>query len=314
MSSVASSARRLRRCELAVPASSEKMIAKAAGSEADLAFLDLEDAVAPAHKESARANAIRGLRDLDWGTTTRAVRVNGLSTRWCCDEVIDLVRETGDRLDVVIVPKVTGRADVMFVDRLLTGLEMAGDLPVGRIGIEVLIEEAGALANVEAIASCSSRVEALILGVGDLSASLGIREGLARAYPGDLWHHARMRMIAAARAAGLDAVDGPYPDFRDADGYREEASRAAALGAVGKWAIHPAQIPIAHEIFSPTPEEVARAAAVVRAVAAAERDGEGAASVGGVMFDAAAARIYQQVLDAAHRMGIPVGEPLEGEP
>lgn len=297
---------RLRRSELSTPGSSEKMIEKAAASAADLVFLDLEDAVAPNAKVGSRPAIAAALNRLDWGVKTRAVRINGPDTIWCHDDLIEVVTDAGAAIDVVIVPKVKTPRDVWFVDTLLTQLEMKLGLVIGRIGLEVLIEETEALAHVEDIAGCSPRLEALILGVGDLSASQGIRSGHVGAtttgYPGDMWHYARTRMIVAARANGLDAIDGPNADYRDLDGYRTEATWAATLGAVGKWAIHPSQIDIANEVFSPTADEIAEAQRIIAAVREAEAGGSGAASVDGRMIDAATARIFQTVLDRAASM------------
>ena len=293
---------RLRRSELSTPGTSEKMMAKAAASTADLVFLDLEDSVAPAEKAAARVRVADALVAHDWGRKTRAVRINGVHTPWAHGDLIEVVRTAGSVLDVVIVPKVKAPRDVWFVETLLDQLE--ADLGLDhRIGIEVLIEETEALARVEEIAASSPRLEALILGVGDLSASQGIRTGhigeAADRYPGDMWHYARNRMIVAARASGLDAVDGPYANFGNADGYRREAGWAATLGCVGKWAIHPSQIDIANEVFAPTAEEVALARQAVEAVREAEAAGSGAASLGGMMVDAATARIFQVTLDRA---------------
>ncbi|MGH9115915.1 MAG: HpcH/HpaI aldolase/citrate lyase family protein, partial [Acidimicrobiales bacterium] len=253
--------RRLRRSELSTPATQTRMIEKAAGSGADLVFLDLEDAVAVGEKERARANVITALPGLDWAGKSRAYRINGVHTQWCHDDLIEVVTGAPGSVDVVIVPKVKSPRDVWFVDRLLTQLEQKLRLPEGGIGLEVLIEETEALACVEEIAGCSPRLEALILGVGDLSASQGVRAGHvgggeAERYPGDMWHYARNRMIVAARACGVDAVDGPYANFRDAGGYRRQAAWAATLGAVGKWCIHPDQISIANDVFAPTPAEI----------------------------------------------------------
>lgn len=301
---------RLRRSELSTPGTSDKMMAKAASSDADLVFLDLEDAVAPSEKPKARPAVVAALRELDWGNKTVAVRVNGAHTPWCHDDVIEVVTGAGDRLDLLILPKVKGPRDVWFFETLLGQLEEKLGLVSGRIGLEVLIEETEALANVEAIAGCSSRLEALILGVGDLSASQGIRTGHVGAsggYPGDMWHYARNRMIVAARANGLDAVDGPFANFRNDAGYRKEAEWAATLGAVGKWAIHPSQVPLANEIFSPTADETARARAVVDAVERAETAGEGAANLNGVMIDAATARIFRTVLDRVEAIAASTG-------
>lgn len=302
---------RLRRSELSTPGHSPKMIAKAAASDADLVFLDLEDSVVASEKVAARSNIIDGLNNLDWGDKTRAVRINPVSTQWCHGDLIDIVSAAGRNLDVVIIPKVLAPRDVWFVDDLLTQLETWNGLEVGRIGIEVLIEETEALSRVEEIAASSTRLEALILGVGDLSASQGIRlghigaaaEGL-HGYPGDVWHYARNRMIVAARAHGLDAVDGPFGAISNPDGYTREASWAATLGAVGKWAIHPSQISIANEVFAPTKAEIERAAAAVSAVKEAEEAGLGAASFQGMMIDAATARIFEAVLARADRCGV----------
>jgi citrate lyase subunit beta/citryl-CoA lyase len=298
---------RLRRSELSTPATNEKMIAKAAASDADLAFLDLEDSVAPAAKTGARANVVRGLSELDWGTTTKAYRINGVHTPWCHDDLIEVVGRAGSAVEIVIVPKVKASRDVWFVDDLLTQLERRHGLEVGRIGLEVLIEEAEALARVEEIAGCSPRIEALILGVGDLSASLGMRTGHIGAssrYPGDVWHHARARMIAAARAAGVDPIDGPYANFGNADGYRDQCAWSATLGAVGKWCIHPSQVPIANEVYAPTGDEIERATRIVTAVREAEERGDGAANVDGVMVDAATTRVFEVVLDRARLCGL----------
>jgi citrate lyase subunit beta/citryl-CoA lyase len=279
---------------------------KAAASAADLVFLDLEDAVAPSAKVASRSAIVVALNRLDWGSKTRAVRINGPDTMWCHDDLIEVVTGAGAAIDVVIVPKVKSRRDVWFVDTLLSQLEVKLGLVPGRIGLEVLIEETEALARVDDIAACSPRLEALILGVGDLSASQGIRSAHVGAtstgYPGDVWHYARTRMIVAARANGLDAIDGPNADYRDLDGYRTEATWAATLGAVGKWAIHPSQIAVANEVFSPTAAEVDEARRVVAAVRDAEAAGSGAASVDGRMIDAATARIFQAVLDRAASM------------
>jgi citrate lyase subunit beta/citryl-CoA lyase len=299
---------RLRRSELSTPGTSEKMMAKAAGSEADLVFLDLEDAVAPTEKAGARAPIVAALNGLDWGTTTRAVRINGAHTEWCHDDVVEIVSGAGAVLDVIIIPKVKAPRDVWFVDTLLAQLEAKLGLEHDRIGLEVLIEETEALARVEEIAACCPRLEALILGVGDLSASQGIRTGhigdATERYPGDMWHYARNRMIVAARANRLDAIDGPYANFRNDDGYRREALWAATLGAVGKWAIHPNQVPIANQVFAPTEDEIGQARAVVGAVRKAEADGEGAANLNGMMIDAATARIFEAVLERAERAGL----------
>ena len=297
---------RVRRSELAVPASNPRMIEKAAASDADLVFLDLEDAVAPAQKVPSRANVIEGLKGLDWGGTLRAVRVNDAETEWAADDVVSVVEAAGEHLDLLIVPKVKAPRDVWFFDTLLSQLEKK--LALSRpIGIEILIEEAEALARVEEIAGCCPRLEALILGVGDLSASLGIRMGHVsdpeNEYPGDLWHYARNRMICAARANGLDAIDGPFPNFKDPDTYRRDATWASTLGAVGKWCIHPNQIEIANDVFAPTQKEIALAKRMCDAYEEAEKRGAGAAGSGGMLVDAASARIFKAVLERARITG-----------
>src|SRR3954464_5594022 len=298
---------RLRRSELSTPGTSEKMMAKAATSAADLVFLDLEDAVAPSEKESAREPIVNALTRLDWGSKTKAVRINGTHTEWCHDDLISVVTGAGGRLDVVIIPKVKAPRDVWFVDTLLTQLETKLGLEVGRIGIEILIEETEALARVEEIAGCCPRLEALILGVGDLSASQGIRVGhigeVGDRYPGDMWHYARNRMIVAARASGLDAIDGPFANFRDPDGYRKDAGWAATLGAVGKWAIHPSQVELANEVFAPTQHEIDNAKKMFDAYQNAVKEGSGAAGSGGMLVDAVAVRIIENVLERARLSG-----------
>src|SRR5262245_21402580 len=245
---------RLRRSELATPASNWKMIEKAAASDADLVFLDLEDAVAPVEKEAARGNVVRGLSELDWGRTLRAVRVNGADTRWAHDDVIAVVTGAGDRLDVLILPKVKAPRDVWFFETLLDQLEAKLGL-ARRIGLEALSEEAAALARVEEIAACSPRREGLIPGFGDLSSRRGVRLAPASTAPADLCPHARTRMIVAARANRVVAIDGQFANLRDPECYRRAATLASMLGAVGKWAIHPGQIEIANDVFAPTDPE-----------------------------------------------------------
>lgn len=297
---------RLRRSELSVPASSTRMMEKAIASDADLVFLDLEDAVAPAQKEAARKNAIDVLRRGDWGKKVRAIRVNGADTRWAHDDVIEMVEGAGEFLDIIIVPKPKAPRDIWFFDTLLTQLETKLQLK-NKIGLEALIEESAALANVEAIASCCPRLEALILGFGDLSASQGMRFGVAadpaNRYPGDVWHHARGRMITACRANGIDAIDGPFGNFKDPEGYRRDATWAATMGAVGKWAIHPSQIELANDVFAPTPSEIESARKMSEAYEAATRDGAGAAGAGGMLVDAVAVRIFEGVLERARLTG-----------
>ncbi len=303
---------RVRRSELSTPGHSTKMIAKAAASDADLVFLDLEDAVAPSAKPGARKNIVAGLNELDWGRSVRSYRINSVDTPWCHDDLIEVVTGAGANIDVVIVPKIKGPRDVWFVDDMLTQLERKLSLGVGRIGIEVLIEEVEALQTVDQIATSSPRLEALILGVGDLSASQGMRSvhigatdgDEAIRYPGDIWHYARQRMVVAARSAGIDAIDGPYANFAKPDGYEKSAATFAMLGGVGKWCIHPSQIEIANRIFAPTKEEIDEALAAIQAVQDAEAQGLGAANFNGVMIDAATTRLFQVTVDRARQCGL----------
>jgi citrate lyase subunit beta / citryl-CoA lyase len=290
---------RARRAELATPASSEKMCEKAARSGADLVFLDLEDACAPIAKEGARATAVAALTGQDWGRTVRAVRINGLETPWCHGDIIEVVTGARDALDVLIVPKARSARDVWWVDVLLTQLETKLGLR-RRIGLEVLVEESEGLANAVEIAKASDRLEAIIFGAGDLSASQRARvDGNfdpAGDYPGDFWHFARFQVVTAARAAGIDAIDAPYPAYRDPDGYRRSATQASLLGFDGKWAIHPGQIPIAHEVFSPTEDEIADAKASIETYRQAESEGVGAIGRDGKLVDAAHMRLAENIL------------------
>ena len=232
------------------------MCAKAPSSGADLVFLDLEDACAPSAKEGARAIAAAALTGQDWGRTLRAVRINGVDTPWCHDDVIEVVTAARDALDIIIVPKARSARDVWWIDDLLTQLEAKLRLH-RRIGLEVLIETSAALADTPAIATATERIEAIIFGAGDLSASQRARvDGNfdpVGEYPGDFWHFARSQVLTAARAAGIDAIDAPYPAYQDVDGYRRSARHASLLGFDGKWAIHPRQVPVANAVFSPRP-------------------------------------------------------------
>jgi citrate lyase subunit beta/citryl-CoA lyase len=275
------------------------MCEKSAALGADLVFLDLEDACAPSVKESSRAIVVGALTGLDWGRTVRAVRVNGIDTPWCHDDVIAVVTGARECVDVLIVPKVRSARDVWWVDVLLTQLETK--LGLARpIGLEVLIEEAEGLANALEIARSSPRLEALIFGAGDLSASLQARvdgnfDPLVE-YPGDFWHFARVQVLTAARAGMVDAVDAPYPAYQDLEGYRRAALAASALGYDGKWAIHPDQVPVANEVFSPTAAEVVAAKEALRVYREAEAAGVGAIGRDGKLVDAAHMRLAANTL------------------
>jgi citrate lyase subunit beta/citryl-CoA lyase len=298
---------RLRRSQLSVPGVSEKMITKGVASDADHVFLDLEDAVAPSAKEGARKTIVEALKGLDWGKKTRCVRINDVTTPWCHGDIIEVVEGAGRYLDTIMLTKANSAGDVRFVDLLLGQREAKLGLEPGRIGIEVLIEEVQGLQNVEEIAVASPRMECLIFGMGDYSASqqMNLRGiGRSEGYPGDVFHYPRFRITMAARAAGLDPVDGPYANFRDEDGYRTEARRALTLGMAGKWAIHPAQIAPALEVFSPTENEVARARKLKEAYDQALAEGIGSVNVEGTMVDAASIRIINNTVRRADMIGI----------
>lgn len=297
---------RLRRSQLSVPGSNEKMLQKAAASAADHVFCDLEDAVAPSAKVGARDTIVAALNELDWGRKTRCVRINDVTTEWCHDDIITLVEKAGRNIDTIMLTKPFGASDVRFLHLMLDQLEKKLNLQ-RRIGIEVLIEEVQALQHVEEIALSSDRLEALIFGMGDYSGSQGIDTteiGRDTGYPGDIFHYARFRITMAARSAGLDAVDGPFANFRNEETYRSEAIRARSLGMVGKWAIHPSQIQPALEIFSPTVEAVAKARKLESAYRAAEAVGLGAVQVDGVMVDVAVLRLVRNTLAKADLIGM----------
>ncbi|MDK3021495.1 CoA ester lyase [Cupriavidus taiwanensis] len=298
--------RRLRRCQLSVPGSSEKMMAKAAGMGVDFVFLDLEDAVAPSEKRPARRKIVEALNGLDWGRTTRCVRINDLTTEYAYEDIIEVVEGAGRNLDVIMLPKAMSAADVQFVDKLLSMMEKKLGLQ-RRIGIDVLIEEVEAMMNVEAIAASTPRLECLIFGMGDYSASQGVSMrdiGGSGGYPGDIWHYQRQRLTIAARAHRLDAVDGPFADFRSPDAFREEARRAMILGMVGKWAIHPSQVELAQDVFSPAAADVARARDMIRAYDEALSQGLGAVQYEGKMIDIASVRIVRNLVQRADLIGM----------
>ena len=298
---------RLRRSELSTPGSNESMLVRAAASSADLVFLDLEDSVAPSEKVAARSKVVNALKTLDWTGKTRAIRINNLETQWAYEDIIHVVEEAGEFLDIIIVPKVYSAEDVRWVDTLLTQIEKKRGWEK-RIGLEVLIEEVKAMINVDTIATASPRMEALIFGPGDYSASQGVRSdaigGVSDDYPGDVWHYARQRVIVAARAAGIEAIDGPFPVYRDLDGYLRECRKSNLLGFVGKWCIHPDQIATANEVYGPDPSRVARARLEIEAYEQAEREGKGAVQYEGRMIDAATVRALHNIVRRADAIGM----------
>ena len=312
---------RLNRSELAVPGYNPRFLEKAATSAADIVFLDLEDSVAPDDKDKARRNVIAALNDLDWGGRTVSMRINGLDTPYMYRDVIDVVEQAGDKLDLIMVPKVGTAGDVYTVDALLTQIEMAKGYKK-RIGIEVIVESALGLQNVDAIAGASRRLESLHFGVADFAADTKARttgiggpnrdyavltdpdaDGKRAVHWGDPWHYAMARIVVAARAHGLRPVDGPFGDFSDADGYRAQAGRAAALGCEGKWAIHPSQVDLANRLFSPSDEEVSKARRILDAMAIAQKEGKGAVTLDGRLIDIASIKQAQVMVTKAERIG-----------
>jgi malyl-CoA/(S)-citramalyl-CoA lyase len=311
---------RLNRSELAVPGSNVQMIEKAAKSNADVVFLDMEDAVAPADKEQARKNIIEALNDIDWGTKTMSIRINGLDTHYMYRDIVDVVEQAGERLDLIMIPKVGTAADVYAIDMMVTQIEDAKGYKK-RIGFEHIIETALGLQNVHEIAAASKRNESLHFGVADYAASTRARTtvigGVNPDYAvltdpasdksrevhwGDMWHYPISRMVVAARANGLRPVDGPFGDFSDPDGYVAAAKRAAVLGCEGKWAIHPSQITLANEVMSPSEAEVTKANRIIEAMKVAASEGKGAVSLDGRLIDYASIRQAEVLVEKANQI------------
>ncbi len=307
---------RLHRSELAVPGSNDSMFEKSARSEADVIFLDCEDAVAPDDKEKARKNIVQGLNDIDWGNKTMMVRINGLDTHYMYRDVVDIV-EACPRLDMILIPKVGTAADVYAVDMLVTQIE-AAKRREKKLGFEILIETALGMANVEAIATASKRNEAMSFGVADYAASTRARttviggvhpeygvltdkddKGNRDYHWGDPWLYALSRMMVACRAYGLRPIDGPFGDFQDPEGYKAAARRAAVLGYEGKWAIHPSQIALANEVYSPSDAEVTKARRILEAMDKAAKEGRGAVSLDGRLIDIASIRMAEALIKKA---------------
>jgi malyl-CoA/(S)-citramalyl-CoA lyase len=316
---------RLHRSELAVPGTNPALFKKAAQSAADIIFLDCEDAVAPDDKEQARKNIIQGLNELDWGSKTMMVRINGLDTHYMYRDVVDIVEEC-PRLDMILIPKVGVAQDVYAVDMLVSQIESAKKRDK-RIGFEVLIETALGMANVEAIAQSSRRLEAMSFGVADYAASTRARttviggvnkdsgvladkdaDGNRQYFWTDPWHAAQTRMLVACRAYGLRPIDGPFGDFNDPDGFVAAAKRAAVLGYEGKWAIHPSQIELANRVFTPSETEVTKARRIIEAMASAAKEGRGAVSLDGRLIDIASIRMAQALLAKADSIGAAAGK------
>ena len=293
---------RLQRSELAVPGSSPEMFEKALNSKADYIFLDLEDAVSPMDKITARQNVIKGLKEFNWKEKgkTISVRINSPDTHYMYRDIIDLIEEVGDKLDTILLPKAGTASDVYMIDCLLTQIETNKKLK-NKIGIECLIETALGMSNIKEIAKSSERLEALHFGVADYAASLRARTvvigGLNPDYPGDQWHHGLSQLVMTCRAYGLRAIDGPFGDFNDPDAYIEAAKRGAAIGIEGKWAIHPSQIELANKVFSPPSSEVTKAKRILEELDKAAKAGKGAAQLDGRMIDAASARMAENIVN-----------------
>ena len=299
---------RPRRSCLSVPGSSPKMLAKAPGLPADEVFMDLEDSVAPNAKEEARGNIVQALKEGDWGAKTVVVRVNSVDTKWCARDVTEIVENAGDLVDCIMVPKVERAGDVAFVDNLLRMTEDTMGLDK-RIGLELQIETAAGLTNIDEIAGASPRAETLIFGPADMSASLGlptVTAGLPMpGYPGDHWHYVLMRILIAARSAGLQAIDGPYLLIKDLDGFREMAMRARALGYDGKWALHPGQVDVLNEVFTPSQDEFDKAMAMLEAYRhATEVELRGAVMFGTEMIDEASRKMAEQLVSRGSAAGL----------
>ncbi|MFI5719960.1 HpcH/HpaI aldolase/citrate lyase family protein [Nocardia sp. NPDC051750] len=301
-----------RRSVLAVPGSNPKMIAKAKGLPVDEVFLDLEDAVAPGAKAAARANIVAALNDSGWGEQLRVVRVNDWTTQWTYADVISVVDGAGTALDAILLPKVTDAGQVRALDLLLSQLERANEIEPGRIGIEPQIENALGLRNIDEIATASPRVQTLVFGPADFMASINMRTLVVGEQPegydtGDAYHHILMTILLTARAHGLQAIDGPYLQIRDIDGFRRAAGRTAALGFDGKWVLHPSQVDAANEIFSPRQSDYDHAELILEAYAyhtSADGGARGAAMLGDEMIDEASAKMAVVIAEKGRAAGM----------
>jgi citrate lyase subunit beta/citryl-CoA lyase len=288
------------------------MLAKAPGLPADEVFMDLEDSVAPLAKEEARGNVVQALKEGDWAGKTVVVRVNGVYTKWCAHDVLHVVENAGQFIDCIMIPKVERASDVTFVDELLRMIEETTGLEK-RLGLEVQIETATGLRNIHDIADASDRTETLIFGPADMSASLGlptVTAGLPMpGYPGDHWHHVLSTILIAARDAGLQAIDGPYLLIKDLDGFREMSMRSRALGYDGKWALHPGQVDVLNEVFTPSQEEFDKAEAMLEAYRhATEIERTGAVMFGNEMIDEASRKMAEQLSARGSAAGLSVSK------
>lgn len=304
----------LNRCQLFGPGSRPALFEKMAKSAADVLNLDLEDSVAPDDKESARRNIVQAIGDVDWGDKVLSVRINGLDTPFWYRDVVDLIEQAGDRLDRIMIPKAGNASDIYAVDALVTAAEKA----VGRkrpLAFEAIIESAAGICHVEEIAAASPRMQAISLGAADFAASMGmattgiggtqdnyymLHEG-SKYWP-DPWHWAQAKIVAACRTHGVLPVDGPFGDFSDPEGFRAQALRSATLGMVGKWAIHPSQVALSNEVFSPGEQAVTEAREILAAMEKAKSEGMGAVTYKGRLIDIASMKQAQVIVDQADRI------------
>jgi citrate lyase beta subunit len=282
------------------------MLEKAAGLAPDIVMLDLEDAVAPHRKDEARALVVEAIAGLEWTPATVAVRINPVGSRWCLDDVTALVDGAGPRLDLLIVPKVESASQVHFLDHLLAALERRQGRTA--VGLDLQIETVRGVDRCEELAAAATRAEALVFGPGDYAATIGVPQltigAIDPSYPGDQWHYVLSRLVVAAKSRGLAAVDGPYAAIRDLDGLRAAAARARLLGCDGKWALHPGQIPVINEVFSPSEDELARARSIMDALQGASDDGRGVLALAGEMIDEATRKSAEEILARGRAAGL----------
>ena len=294
---------RPRRCQLSVPASSKKMIEKAASIKVDGVILDLEDSVAPDQKESARHQIIDGLTQLDWKAGSISIRINATSTEWCHQDIIELVSSCSEKIATLIVPMVNTPNDLLFVETLIKQLTIKNS-SAAAIGIAGLIETVEGLSNVDKIAQSSEKLEALVLGMGDYAASQRMRIntiGDVSSEAGDIWQYPRYRLIVACHANGINPIDGPYADVKDISGLKQDSKKTSLIGMMGKWAIHPDQVTPITEAFTPGKDVIWTARKQKTAYEKGLSEGLGSVSVDGVMVDAANSKTIDELL-ALHEL------------
>ncbi|MGH9118468.1 MAG: HpcH/HpaI aldolase/citrate lyase family protein [Acidimicrobiales bacterium] len=300
----------------AVPASNPRFVDKAQGLAADMVFLDLEDSVAPKEKEAARKTVAEAVREGDWGDKVVCVRVNDWSTKWTVFDIVEVVGHAGERLDEIMLPKVENAAQVVAADMVLRQVEIDAGLPVGHVGLEAQIETTTGLINVEAICAASSRLETIVFGPADFAASMEmpVLTGGVQIpdYPGDHFHYVLAKILMAGRANGLQVIDGPYLKIRDLDGLRDYSQRARTLGYDGKWTLHPDQIGVVNDTFSPTQEQFDHALAILDAYAqATEDEGKGAVMFGDEMIDEASRKMATKFVKRGERAGLARTPPTD---